>query len=77
MNETKSMKNLTLKYRNADSIIEEEDEELLFVKPYEIEEKFEDALHKIQEQERHPRGDTSASLPIPHPLSPILSCPPS
>ncbi|KAF2197642.1 Clavaminate synthase-like protein [Delitschia confertaspora ATCC 74209] len=36
---------------NADSVVEVEDRDLLFVKPYETEEPFETVLRKIQEQE--------------------------
>ncbi|OCK90645.1 Clavaminate synthase-like protein [Cenococcum geophilum 1.58] len=39
---------------NADSVVELEDNSLIFVKPYETEEPFSKVIQKIQDQERNP-----------------------
>jgi peptidyl-lysine (3S)-dioxygenase / protease len=60
---------LTLPYRNADSIVELDDDDLLFIKPYETSQPFETVMQKIQEQELHPQGSNGTppfSSPSPN-----------
>ncbi|KAF2475200.1 Clavaminate synthase-like protein [Lindgomyces ingoldianus] len=46
---------------NADSIVELEDDDLLFVKPYSTSAPFSAVIRSIQSQEHHPSGHTSAT----------------
>jgi jumonji domain-containing protein 7 len=52
--------------RNADSVIELEDDGLLFVKPYDTEEPFNKVIEKIQEQEadRSKGGKHTPKIPL-------------